>query len=94
MEYPEIKEWLDKLVDNNQQRNELVTFSNQIRTLHPDEYIFIFTGIELIAEAMGIKLTESVDKNRKFIYTYSFYYRGMRFIQFGNERLVTADVQV
>lgn len=94
MEREEIKAWLDKLVDNNQQRKELVTFNNQIRVFHPDTCIFVSSGIELIAKIMGIELVETYDENREYCYQYGFSYRGTMFRQMEQERLVTGNVQV
>lgn len=94
MEYTEIKDWLDKLVDNLQQQNELVVFNNQIKTFYPNNYILISSGIELIAEIMGICLTEIINKDRKFPYIYHFMYKGICFKQIEEERLVSTNVQV
>lgn len=86
MEYEQVKEWLDKLVDNINQQFTLQNFNNQIRTYTPDKYIFIHEGIDIIADVIGVELSENVTEGT---YRYSLIYRGIEFLQTEKERLAS-----
>lgn len=86
MEYENVKEWLDALVDNLEQRNTLTRFNNSIRTHKPDDYIPI-EDIFLVADIMGIELKErNVENSDQFNWEYSFEYRGIKFMDYLCER--------
>ncbi len=95
MEHRKIKAWLDAWVDDIEKRRTLVNFNSQIKTHELHDYIFLSKGIDLVASAMGINLKEDFkEEEREFPYRYSFTYRGIEFIQYERERLVTDNVQV
>ena len=86
MEYADIKKWLDALVDNLNQRKELICFSNSIKTHKPDDSIFI-EDIFVVADIMGIELNErNVGEGDRFNWEYSFNYRGVKFMDLLCER--------
>ena len=85
MKYEKIKEWLDKLVDNNVEAKQLEEFNNQISTIFADDYIHIYKGIQIIADVMGIELKERKRECKVFPYEYFFEYRGIEFVQIRKE---------
>lgn len=89
MNYVQMKQWLDALVDNLEEQGRLVDFNNRIRTHVPDKAIFLI-GIDEVADIMGIELQErrlSEDLKSRFKYEYSFMYRGVRFRDYFYERI-------
>lgn len=87
MGYSEIKEWLDSIVDTIERQKELVVFNSEIETHRPGDYYFIYRGIEIIADQMGIPLEHSEKKDEKWRHKYSFVYRGIEFLQFEEKPL-------
>lgn len=85
MEYANMKEWLDKLIQNQEERKSLVFFNNRIRTYHVDEEIAINNHIDEVADAMEIELTE--EERKDGYYQYSFKYRDYVFYQITRVRL-------
>lgn len=86
MEYEDIKKWLDALVDNLNQRKELVCFSNSIRTHNPGNDIFI-KDIFIVADIMGMELKErAMEDSDVFNWEYSFNYRDVKFMDYLRER--------
>lgn len=86
MEYTDIKKWLDALVDNLNQRKELVCFNNSIRTHEPVNDIFI-KDIFIVADIMEIELKEqAIENSEVFNWEYSFNYRGVNFMDYLCER--------
>lgn len=89
MDYVQMKQWLDALVDNLEEKGRLVDFNNRIRTHMPDKTIFL-NGIDEVADIMGIELQErklSEDLENRFKYEYSFMYRGIKFKDYVCERM-------
>lgn len=78
----EMKQWLDKLVDDIEIMRNHVTFSNEIRTFEPDNYVLMYGAIEA-AEIMGIPY-EVITKDGKK-YKMRFTYRDIDFISFFDE---------
>ena len=87
MEYAEVKEWLDKLVANIIETESLYNFNEQIRVCRPGLTIHMFTGIDIVADVMGLELREDYEEDKDFPYRYSFEYKGNKFIQIEEERL-------
>lgn len=87
MEYDEIKEWLDSIIDTIERQRELVIFNSEIETHKPDNYYFIYRGIEIIADQMGIPLEHHERDDEKWRHKYSFIYRGIEFLQFEEKPL-------
>lgn len=85
MEYADMKEWLDKLIQNLEERISLVEFNSRIRTYYVDKKIAITDHIEEIADVIGIDLMEG-KKNGKYFYFF-FMYKGCEFYQLREERL-------
>lgn len=86
MDHTEIKEWLDRLVDNIIERKALKDFNNHIRTDAPDD-ILVYEGIEVIAEAVGATLTEEKWNSDEYPYRYRFVYRGIELNGYEAQRL-------
>lgn len=83
MEYTEVKEWLDKLIEANKEiksmKSSLGWFSSDIRAIiHYDPCILIYKGIEIIADVMGLELKQEV---RETSVQLSFEYSGTTFLQ-------------
>ena len=89
MDYVQMKQWLDALVDNLEEQGRLVDFNNRIRTHLPDKSIFLY-GVDEVADIMGIELQErefEKDPDCKFAYEYFFIYRGIKFKDYVYERI-------
>jgi hypothetical protein len=87
MEYEKIKEWLDKLVRNLKEAQELENFNSQIMCCCPCTTIQIYKGIDIIADVMGIELNVEKGWHDEYPFRYSFVYDGIVFSQIGKERL-------
>ena len=85
MEYASMKEWLDKLIRNAEERKSLVFFNSRIRTYYVNGEIAIDNHIDEVADAMEIELTERERKDGYF--HYSFMYRDYTFYQMTRVRL-------
>lgn len=87
MEYEKIKDWLDKLVDNHKELKSLEDYNNQICLAAVAYFIQIYSGIQMIADVMGFVLNEEERECTGYPYEYSFYYRGIKFLQINKEKL-------
>lgn len=95
MEYEQMKEWLDALIANAEQAMELEEFNSSIKaSTSPFSFsrkILIPRGIDIVADVMGIPLTEielpadEVTYSHK--YKYQFLYRDVLFFTYEKERL-------
>ena len=86
MEYEEIKEWLDKLVINLKEAQELEYFNEQINTCVMNRQVQIYKGIDIIADVMGIELNIEEDMGCVYPFSYSFMHDGVIFFQLAEER--------
>ena len=87
MEYANIKEWLDKLIQNKEELKKLVNFNSRISTYYVDNSIPINDHIEEISDIMGAKLIEKIKKKEDEFYHYHFMYKGYRIHQLSEERI-------
>lgn len=87
MEYEKIRDWLDKLAELQKEQQQLSFFNSQIATTCGLDDIQIHRGIEIVADVMGLSLTETFRKGYEYPYKYSFSYEGVLFIQISTERL-------
>lgn len=96
MDYENIKTWLDTLIDHLPQEQALRHFNNQIYLTSPDTDIYFRQGIDLVADIMGLELRERdiSDMKIKPNYVYSFAYRGTKFLQLEEKRLVLTGGEV
>ena len=87
MDAIEIKEWLDKLIENIENFNSLRNFNSQIYTLPHDRTIMIYNGIEIIADMLETSLICEDSGGDFFNFKYYINYKGYEIIQFSKERL-------
>lgn len=88
MEFETVKEWLDKLIDTYTELKNLKYCNTQIEICGVHDFIQVYSGIEIIADAMGIKLWTKYDKeNTEYPYKYYFGYRGYEIMQICEEPL-------
>lgn len=79
MSYSEVKEWLDKIVDNQKNREALEGFNSQIQLRKESKIVHVEKGIDVIADIMDIKLkkkTVFLERQRKFVRIGIIEYRG------------------
>ena len=89
MEYAEIKDWLDAIVDSIEHQRTIACFNSQISMANPHDFVLI-SGIHFVADLMEIPLNvEYVEMNDKF--KYFFEYRGIEFYDFYPCRLEDLD---
>lgn len=94
MEYAEVKEWLDRLVQNYNELKELKEFNTSV-SICTASYVQIFKGIDIIADIMGFHLSEKDYETSEFRYEYSFMYEGIKFLELCEERMsVCTDTHV
>lgn len=90
MEYQEIKDWLDKLIANNREQKALQNLNSSISTVSPGDHILLYSGIDIIADVLGLPLC------RKKIITgdvrYTANYNGMELIQIGEVNEKQKDI--
>lgn len=85
MGFVEIKEWIDKVVDNRDEAKSLEQFNTQIELnfMHLEyEPVVVHKGIDIVAAAIGEPLLFESNKCRNFDFVAYFYYRGCRFQQY------------
>ena len=78
MEYMEVKEWLDRLIAVNKEIKSLEWYSNDIRVLMHEPIIQFYSGIEIVADVMGLELKREL---RAEAVRLSFKYSGTEFCQ-------------
>lgn len=81
MEKGKIKEWLDAIVDLDLKRRQLASPVGDIQLCSSREDTQLHTGIEKIAEAMGLELQHCVEEDREYPHRYKTVYRGVEFVQ-------------
>lgn len=77
-------EWLDARVDIYKRDKETANFNNQISAINVTSYVQISSGINLIADIIGVKLKLEKLKNVTYKYRYSFVYKEIEFAQVSN----------
>lgn len=87
MEVDQVKEWLDKLIENKNELTEIKKFNSQIFACGPLDAIPLFKGIEIVADLIGAELIESLRDDSIFPYMYEFFYNNVKFVSFSRERL-------
>ena len=93
--HPEIlrvKKWVDRIVEHIVSIKRLENLNMYTEILAPDS-IVVTSGIDVIANAVGGKLTEEKRENSD-TYTYLLEYQGITFMQFSVERLGADDVGI
>lgn len=80
MQEVEIREWLDKLVDNIKDRQALKEFNIQISACSAEDYIHLWDGIEIVSDSLGIKLKRE-PHDEKYKEKLSFVYKGIEVMQ-------------
>lgn len=95
MEYAEVKEWLDRLVQNYNELHELSELSTSVEICTGSNGVQLFKGIDIVADVMGFSLTEKDEETSQFRYRYSFMYEGVEFFELFEERMsVCTDTHV
>lgn len=88
MEYEEMKEWLDKLVENERERGKLEFFNSEISTTGAMGTISFMHGIETVADVMGLELhKKALNEDYHHGVAYDFEYGGIRFVQFDDSEV-------
>ena len=89
MDYIQMKQWLDALVDNLEEKERLMHYNSRISTHKPDRNMFLH-GVEEAADIMGIELQERELSQSSYCnckYEYSFIYRDVIFMNYFHERI-------
>lgn len=89
MDYADVKEWLDILVDRYKKATEAMYLVPRIKARAScDTSVMIYEGIDIVADIMGVELKEEEFKSELgHKYYYHFFYEGVEFISFAKERL-------
>ena len=88
MELKNVKEWLDKLVDTQNELRDLKYCNTQIEVCGIMDHIHIYRGIEKIADAVGAELRMIRGDDREYPYRYFFRYRGWEITQIEEKQIV------
>lgn len=91
MEYYEVRNWLDAIVETIERQKQLVQLNSSIKTHNPRDFYWISTGIEIIADVMGLKLDCTVKENTNYPYQYTLLYRNIEFVQSEDKPLEGVD---
>lgn len=81
MEFCEVKDWLDANIEAIEQLRQLMCLNASIKALPPLDFIHMDTGIEIIADIMGLELKCTVNEDRKYPYRYLVVYRNVEIVQ-------------
>lgn len=85
MEYQDVKDWLDRLINIKNEAKKAEYFNKNVQAImYISDEIHIYVGIESIAKIMGVKL-HSVEWEYEKI-KYYFKYSGVKFFQIGNSK--------
>lgn len=76
-----VKDWMDTIVNTVLVQKENMEFCNQIKMLPPDNAYFFDTGIEVVADLLGVPLEYEYQKDRSYPHIYTFVYREVTFKQ-------------
>lgn len=89
MEYYEVKEWLDSIVDVIRKQHQLETLTNSIRTHYVDDSYYLSIGIDIVSDIMRLPLFSENREGKDEVYPYHYWieYRGIKFIQFNEKPL-------
>ena len=89
MEYAEIKDWLDKVVAVEKDKRDLLDFNGEIRLCNGAGEITVFRGIEIIADVMGLEISEEIIDKKCIVHPffYRITYDGITFVQPCQERM-------
>lgn len=85
MGFAEVKEWIDKVIDNRNDAKSLEQFSSQVElnfVLFNCEEIIVHKGVDIIAATIGEGLFTENIKDSRFDFKAYFNYRGYRFVQY------------
>lgn len=86
MDYVNIKEHLDKIVDELEELKTLEDYNSQIRfdlnKNFDNHSVMLYEGIDIVASAIGVGLFTKNIKSKEFDFEAYFEYRGYRFFQF------------
>ena len=82
-----IREWLDALVDVFNKQKELMVFNAEIQIGDQYQYYLMKSGINIVADAMGIPLSHEKTNNKRWPHEYSFFYKGIGFHQYEEQPL-------
>ena len=93
MEKEKIKEWLDAVVDMEEQRKKLAVPDGKIRLCGTGERILLYSGIEEIAEAVGLELSHYTREGNGHHHVYQVIYKGTAFRQIEQMPLKTGSTQ-
>lgn len=78
----DIKEWLDGIAKNMEQRKALAHFNNQIYAYDSGDWIQI-EGAGIVADILGLKMI--YDGRFEEYHRYYFVYRGVKFLHLTEE---------
>lgn len=85
------KQWLDALIDSivclEQVAHRIKDEGVDTVTIVPPDQVHIYSGIDILAEALGLKLTKTKRECGEFPYMYSFNYRGKLVYQLEEEQV-------
>lgn len=89
MEYYEVKEWLDAIVDTIRKQHQLETLTTSIRTHYVDDAYFLSKGIEIVSDIMRLQLYSEKREGKDVTYPYHYWikYRGIKFLQYNEKPL-------
>lgn len=78
-----LKYWMDALILHIKQGQALKEFNGKIEAISPVDYIHIYSGIDIMADILGVELLEGKLHNG---YEYYFLYNGVKFLKYSEER--------
>lgn len=85
----DVKEWVDALIDNMEERKNLTSFNTQIQAAGVTGDIQIYKGIDVLADLFGVALEEEIYKGMEYPYCCYFFYRNIKIFQLSRERMIT-----
>lgn len=89
MEYYEVKEWLDGIVDTIRKQHQLEVLTTSIKTHSVEDKYYLHSGIDIVSDVMKIPLVfkDVSGDSYSFKYRYSITYRGIEFVQLAEKLL-------
>lgn len=88
MGFADVKEWMDALVDNLEYRRSMDSFNNQVQTISTNNRIHMDSGIDILADMLGVDLKEKVLEDVEYPYRYHFFYRNIEVFQLSKEKVI------
>lgn len=87
MEFTDVREWLDAIIESKKKLESLQNFNNSISICSNSVAVHVYEGIEIMAGLLGEELRMKPFDDDEYPYQYSFQYKEIEVFQLSKERI-------